>query len=203
LTWDADTIPLKKINYFPNNKPSFIEKKEYHKAYFNTLEKLFSGSVYRVDEKTSYIAENMMLNRNVIKEIITIIENNDKIKGNFFYDKIIETINSEDFESGFSEFETYGNYIRLFHPDMYSSIKLKTLRNASFFIGEVPEREQLEWAKLDYDIVSIEGQQFFIANLSKKKFFRSCFKLRYIAKTVLRLRSIRRNILGKEKLDYD
>jgi len=201
LAWDSDTIPLKKISYFLNNSPSLIEKKECHSAYFRTIQVLFNGEVYRTNPTVSYVAENMMFNKRIVQEIMRKITVNSG--SGTFYEGILNAISRDDFESGFSEFETYGNYVDIFYPAIYRKMKLSTLRNGSFFLGRSPEKEQLEWARRDYDIVSIEGRQLFIAGLSKYELFRRLFRLKDIAGIVLRIRSFRRKILRKEKLDYE
>ena len=203
LTWDADTIPLNKISYFINGKPSFVEKKEMHQGYFNTLNTLFDGNIYRYNPNISYVAENLLFNTSIVKEIIEIIESNDKIAGNTFYEKIINAVAPQDFQSGFSEFETYGNYVRIKHPSLYGSLNLRTLRNGSFFVGIEPTQDQVEWAQRDFDIMSIEGRQTVVVKLSSHKWFREVFRLKTVSKFVLKMRSIRRSLLGLEKLDYD
>ena len=203
LTWDADTIPLNRIYYFKSGKPSFIEKKEFHKGYFDTLNNLFNGKIYRYSQDISFIAENMMFNSKIVKEIIDTIEKNNSLKGKNFFERIINAVNPEYFSSGFSEFETYGNYVKIKYPELYGSLNLRTLRNGSFFVGLEPLQSQVEWAKRDFDIMSIEGRELFIAKWSKNKWFQKCFRLRTISKLVLKGRSIRRSLLGLEKLDYD
>ena len=125
------------------------------------------------------------------------------LSGNKYYEKIINAINPEDFESGFSEFETYGNYVKLKYPGLYGSLKLRTLRNGSFFVGASPSVDQIKWAKKDFDIMSIEGKELFISKMSQKAWFRKSIRLKTISKPVLKMRSIRRSILGFERLDYD
>lgn len=203
LTWDADTIPLNEIRYFHNELPSFVEKKELHWGYFDTIDRLFNGEIRRYDPAISFVAENMMFNANVVKEIIAVIESNKKIQGQNFYEKIINTVKPEYFQSGFSEFETYGNYVKIKYPGMYGSLRLRTLRNGSFFVGREPSVDQIEWAKRDFDIMSIEGRELFIAKVTRHKWFRKIVHLKTISKVILKARSIRRTILGLEKLDYD
>lgn len=203
LTWDADTIPLNSITYFNDGKPSFVEKKEMHQGYFNTLNTLFRGEIYRYDSSVSFVAENMLFNTTIVREVIERIESNDSLDGNTFYEKIINAVEPEDFQSGFSEFETYGNYVKIKHPDLYGSLNLRTLRNGSFFVGIEPTQDQVEWAQRDFDIMSIEGRETFVAKLSTHKWFRKVFRLKTISKLVLKMRSMRRTILGLEKLDYD
>lgn len=43
IVWDADTIPLREINMFADNKPIFNMKDEYNKPYFDTMSRLVLG----------------------------------------------------------------------------------------------------------------------------------------------------------------
>lgn len=203
LTWDSDTIPLHSIQYFKNNKPCFVEKKEYHGAYFNTLKKLMENKVYRVDRKISYIAENMLFKTSIVSELLNAIENNNNIPGDSFYSKIISSIDPAEFESGFSEFETYGNYVRIFHPQLYGTLKLKTLRHGSLVIGNNPNYEQLKWAEKEYDIISFEGREIFLSKLTKLGLFRKLIRLSAFSRFIVSIRNIRRKAKGLEDLNYD
>lgn len=158
LVFDSDTIPLRKISYFDENEnPRFIIKTEYHKPYFDTMKILFNGKVNRVDENVSFIAENMMIDKTIMIELIEAITGNDKLEGDSFYEKILNAIDrSVVYCTGFSEFETYGNYVMTYYPNKYSRIKLRTQRRGSFLLGTDPTPDQLEWAAKDYDIMSFE-----------------------------------------------
>jgi len=107
LVWDADTIPLRKIDFFDEcDKVYFTPKDEYHVPYFTTLEKIFDGAVKK---KTpySFIAEHMMIDCQLMKEMIARITPEP-----LFWERIIDCISTSDLAgSGFSEFETFGNYV--------------------------------------------------------------------------------------------
>lgn len=63
-----------------------------------------------------FIAEHTLFKTEYMKEIIAVIESNVKLKGNAFYEKILNSIQAIDLvESGFSEFESYGNYVSASH----------------------------------------------------------------------------------------
>lgn len=158
LIFDSDTVPLNTISYFDDNgRPFFITKREYFKPYFDTINVLFDGAVKRVDDKISFIAENMIISKEIMQEIINRISSNDLLEGNSFYEKILKSIDRNVImNTGFSEFETYGNYVMTFYPDMYGLKKLRTQRLGSFLFGITPNTFQLNWAAEDYDIISFE-----------------------------------------------
>ncbi|SHN65804.1 hypothetical protein SAMN02745247_03014 [Butyrivibrio hungatei DSM 14810] len=158
LLFDSDTIPLHQINYFSKDgKPCFVTKIEYHRPYFDTIDTLFDGEVKRVNPKESFIAENMMISRMFMQEMIEKIMINPHLEGKTFYEKILKSVDRNVVkDTGFSEFETYGNYIMTFHPEAYHKMKLRTQRMGAFLLGDDPDEAQLEWAANDYDIMSFE-----------------------------------------------
>ena len=101
LSWDADTLPLRNIEFFTSDgKPIFTKKKEHNQAYFDTLSKILELGEYA---DFSYIAEHMMFNKNVMTEMLGDIEESP-IYGDSWYEKIINATDSTNVNS-FSEFE--------------------------------------------------------------------------------------------------
>lgn len=181
LVFDSDTVPLNPIAYFDHlDKPSFITKKEYYQDYFNTIDTLFNGRVKRVDKNISYISENMIISKSIMIGMIEEIMKNDLLIGESFYEKIMYAIDKRVImNTGFSEYETYGNYVMTVYPENYRNIKLRTQRLGSFLFGTIPTKAQLEWAAKDYDIISFEehGKQWLIKKTKSEK-----IRSRYTAK---------------------
>jgi hypothetical protein len=207
VVWDADTIPLNQVDFFTQDgKLVFTEKMEYNKPYFETIEKLFSGKVKKYNDK-SFIAEHMIINRSYMKQVIDDINNNDSLNGSYFFEKILRAIDLDDIKhSGFSEFETYGNYVMRYYQKSYEFHKLRTLREGVYVIGVYPKKEQLIWAEKDYDIISIEyssNPRKVISNLTRLKIIRKIFHLRTIVTFRNRCRSFYRKITGKKDLIFD
>ena len=88
LIWDADTVPLNKIEFRNDGKYYFTMKTEYHKPYFDTLEKLFSGEVKKHNQM-SFISEQMIIDKKIMIEVIEKIKHNKNIKGKLFFEKIL------------------------------------------------------------------------------------------------------------------
>jgi hypothetical protein len=174
LIWDSDTFPLNHINFFENigivneggvSKCFFTMKNEHHIPYipyFNipylkTINILFDGVVLKLTNK-SFIAEHMMVHKDIMIEMIEKIENNKKINGNKFYEKILYAIDrNEILGPGFSEFETYGNYVLKYYPEKYCLRELRTLREGSYFVNESDINDNvLNWIAKSYDTISFE-----------------------------------------------
>ncbi|MCQ6280444.1 DUF6492 family protein [Bacillus sp. EB600] len=159
VVWDSDTIPLNVISFFDDqtDKYLFTMKTEYHKPYFATIEKLFNGEVKKYNNQ-SFIAEHMIMDTKIMIELINKIESNKQLKGNYFYEKIMYAINPKDIQrSGFSEYETYGNYVMKYYSNKYIMRKLKSLREARQHIGFSPTDDDLLRASKDFDLISFEN----------------------------------------------
>jgi hypothetical protein len=162
-------------------------KNEYHKPYFNTINKIFKGDLGKEVVK-SFIAEHMLIEKDLMKSLIQKIQSNNELKGSNFYEKIIYSINKEDLNfSGFSEFETYGSYVAKFFPNKYVFRSIPSFREGRQFLG-LPNSKQLSWISKDFSIVSIEKNhtQGLGAYLSKLRVIRKIFTF---SKFVLILKS--------------
>ena len=169
LSWDSDTIPLRKIDFFnENGKPYFTMKSEYHKPYFVAIERLLG--ITNIN-KRSYIAENMLFNKEIMVELISRIQSNNQLKGSSWYEKIVYALEPETVSPmGFSEFETYGNYCFNYHPFVYEERMLPSFRSGGLIQGrfvterilkqlcfdqatasfEIYDRPPFPWGKLSY-----------------------------------------------------
>lgn len=157
LLWDSDTIPLKKIDMV-NSKgiPYFDMKTEYHKEYFDTISVIFPG-ISKLVEK-SFISEHMLIKTSLMDDLIKKIESNVELKGNTFYEKILDAIAGEKIlRGGFSEFETYGTYVMTYYEEEYVLREWKSMRYGSFFynINNLNSRV-INWLGKNYDAISLE-----------------------------------------------
>jgi hypothetical protein len=174
LVWDADTLLLNKINFWEEtptgDKCIFTLKGEYVSSYFPVLKSFFEG---KVNKKINYsfIAEHMMINRNIMLELIGKMEVENNIEGTFFWEKIINAIRLENIYRGFSEFETYGNYVQTFYPDKYGFAELRSYRNGSgIFDVKLLNKDILKWLSQGLDTISFENWSYrgFFFQLSNK-----------------------------------
>lgn len=154
LTWDADTLPLSKVEYFEDSHPRFTIKKECHLAYFETIKHLFG---YGKLKEFSFIAEHMMFKVSIVREMLNAIENSD-VEGEKWYDKCLNACNFNSRYSAphFSEFETYGTYCMANYPEFYRFQKLNTFRSAGFIKGRFINDKILARMSLDLDTASFE-----------------------------------------------
>lgn len=205
LLWDADTVPLHAMEYFNDETPYFITKREYYAGYFDTIGRLFQDRVGRLDAKVSYIAENMMIHKGYMQEMIAEIMKNQTLEGETFYQKILDAINPKLVSyTGFSEFETYGNYMDTIHPGVYKHKKIRTQRLGSFLLGTEPNREQLEWVARDYDIISFEehGKQW-LKKITQISCVRRCFHAKTMFDVFIELSNLNDRLCGRPYAKID
>jgi hypothetical protein len=183
---DADTIPLSELSFIDSNgKYIFTKKTEFNKPYFDTIENLFCGKVKRVGNY-SFVAEHMIFSSLIVKEMLNQIMNNTTLCGDNFYEKILEAVGAQNLkQSGFSEFETYGNYIMTYYPEKCVIKSYRTQREAVYILGDSPSDAQLKWANESYDIISIEVPGYgptIITLLTKSPLFRAIFSMRNLSR---------------------
>lgn len=155
LSWDSDTIPLRKIDFFDESgKPYFTMKSEHHKPYFIAIERLLG--IEKTNDR-SYIAENMMFYKTIMTELIDRIQSNKQIRGRFWYEKIIYALEPESVSPmGFSEFETYGNYCLNYYPDFYVERTLPSFRAGGLIQGRFVSDRILRQLSFDQVTASFE-----------------------------------------------
>lgn len=150
LVWDADTIPLNKISFFNNDVLLINPKKEYHEAYFRTINNLFG-----IEKKVNYsfIAEHMILRVDVIKEILSRL-------GDSWWQTILHKADVGSERQCFSEFETIGTYSSHYYPSLYKTRYLSTLRCGGMLFGRHVTSRELYLLAMDFDTASFERAQY-------------------------------------------
>lgn len=157
IVWDSDTIPLHNISHVIGGHPVFTKKEEMELSYFETLDTLFAGEVKRFGD-FSFICENMIMKTVFVKEMLDVIMNQPGLEGESFWERILNAVSDDNLlESGFSEFETYGNYVMRYHPDTYNLRTLRGLRKGAEYFGMEPDKNELLWASKSYDTIAFEG----------------------------------------------
>jgi Family of unknown function (DUF6492) len=155
LIWDADTIMLKPISFLNEKNQVLINpSSEYHLPYFDTYYKII-GKTRSVN--FSFINEHFFVNNNYMKELITAIEEHATMGRNWVW-KIMTAIDKKYLSgSGFSEYETYGNFVNTVHPGSFALRPLKTIRYTSRKFGPIPNKYDLYRLSLAYSYASFEN----------------------------------------------
>lgn len=155
LVWDADTIPLKPILlYDQDGKYNFVKADEYHKPYFNNYKLLLGEEPNR---EFSFISQFMIFNKTIVKELLNKIENQHHNKYSWDY-AIMKNIRGKH-GSLFSEYETYGHFIKNHYPEKCNFINLPWLREGTDIIGTpFPREKNLRNLSKDYFYVTFESR---------------------------------------------
>jgi hypothetical protein len=152
---DADTIILKKINFIENNKFIFLKATEYNESYFINYQNLLNEDPNR---EFSFISQCMIFNKKLVHELLNKITsrfNNSESWNWIIVNNLIGTG-----ASLFSEYETYGHYLKNHYKEKCNFINLSWIRNGSILIGTMfPNFKQLENLKNNYFLVSFEHQE--------------------------------------------
>ncbi|MDR9410567.1 MAG: DUF6492 family protein [Balneolaceae bacterium] len=158
LIWDSDTILMRPITFFDEDEHIFFNPKtEHHQPYFQFLQDLF-GLEKQVNH--SFIDQHLMIKKEYMQELIQKIREITPGK-NPWYWMILQSIADENLRNhGFSEFETYGNFVVNRHPGVYKPRVIKTGRGGTSTYGLHPSRfDFFRLIKIGFTAVTFECRQ--------------------------------------------
>lgn len=169
------------ILFDSNGKPYFDMKDmktEYHTPYFETISRILPGITKAINK--SFISEHMVIRREYMLEMIHEIESSSSLEGSDFQERIFNALGADKLSrTGFSEYETYGNFTLIRHPGSYIIRDWHSLRTQLRFYDESSSirPEEIIWLATKYDAISIEKWQkpTKLARLAKSKTFRAIF----------------------------
>lgn len=156
MVWDGDTIPCRHFSMFSDEGRPYLDlKHEYHEEYFNTLTKLVPDLHKCIDK--SFISEHMLMRCDIMCELLADIEKAE-YNGTEFWEKILWSIEMADIQSNsFSEFESYGTYIALRHPECYKLRNWNSFRyGGAYFHSEAITDDDYDWLGKDFFAISFE-----------------------------------------------
>ncbi|MCR5734280.1 MAG: hypothetical protein K6G22_06740 [Lachnospiraceae bacterium] len=155
MAWDIDTVPLRKVEMFTEDgHPCFDLKTEYQPGYFKTIKKLFG---FDKIIKKSFISEHMLINAGYMREMLDEIETLP-VKGDTFYEKIVYSLDYDNVKLGFSEFETFGTWMGIRHPEVYKLRDWHSMRKGGFFLNSKDlDEEAKKWLGGSFDAITFEG----------------------------------------------
>ena len=153
LIWDADTIPLRELDFNNGNVVYFTKGFEsLHKDYHSNFSHL-TGLEPCID--FSLIAQHMLINSHLMRNLIELIENR---AGKSFQDAVLDNLFGSSL-SLFSEYETYGNYF-ISSGLKYEVIQRNWFRFGTSLLGFSPTANKLEELGKYYDYIALEKTDF-------------------------------------------
>lgn len=171
---DADTVFLQSIPFI-NLKGQFVFLKatEYHKSYFDNYRVLLGKEPNR---EFSFISQYMVFNKNIVKKLFTDIEENFNGESTWNW-LIMEKIQGTD-ASLFSEYETYGHYVKNHYPDQCEFISKEWLREGSEYLKTTaPSMKAIESLSEAYCLVSFELRSKGFLNKVSRVLFHKIYPL--------------------------
>jgi hypothetical protein len=154
LVWDADTILLRPTEFFTADGHALVNPAtEHHAPYFETCRALLG-----IERRAGYsfIAESLPVKTAHMRRLLDAVR--ARAPGRPWALAIVDAIDPRELSlSGFSEFETYGNFVLSFDPDHVVVRPLRTCRDGAARYGAVPGRNDLELLALEYAWVSFEA----------------------------------------------
>ena len=153
LIWDADTVPLRPMQFFsPDGGMLLTRADEHHAPYFETYRRLFSEDPRR---EFSFIAQHMLIQKSVALEMLGRIEQQTPGGENWAW-KIMRSLPDQG-DNLFSEYETYGHYVKNHYADRVKFIDRAWQREAVSPGGRaIPSENELTALAKKFDYVAFE-----------------------------------------------
>ena len=158
LIWDSDTIMLQPMELFTEDcRVILAQASERHEPYFRTYRRLMGMPP---TSERSFIAEHMMVNSSHMRSLIRGIGGNSPSEGGWVW-RILNSIDKSDLaRNGFSEFETYGNFVCTHYPESVVVKDLPSTRDATKLFGLYPNKYDLFRLSYKYQYATFERQSF-------------------------------------------
>lgn len=155
LIWDADTVPLRPMRFFDEQGRMLLTKaEEYQVPYFETYRRILGEEPNR---EFSFIAQHILVQKSVAREMLAKVDHRVSGGGGWPW-KIIRSLPESGRNNNlFSEYETYGHYVKNHYPDRVKFIRRSWLRKAAREIGRsFPSQRELKKLSEQYDYVAFE-----------------------------------------------
>jgi hypothetical protein len=153
LIWDADTVPLRPLRFFdPEGRMLLTRATEHHPPYFETYQRLLQEPPRR---EYSLIAQHMVVQKSVAREMLAQIHRRTAGNKNWAW-SIMDNLPLQG-DNLFSEYETYGHYVKNHHPDRVRFVERDWLREGAAYTGGwIPRPQDLQRLGEKYDYVAFE-----------------------------------------------
>jgi len=139
LVIDSDTFFINPTYFFEDGLPLYNIGKQFHKPYFDHMEKLHPSLKKQND--FSGICHHMLFQRNIILDLFELVE---KYTGDVFWRSFMKYLDPENINAaGASEYEIYFNFLLIYHSDKMKIRELKWLD--VFQLCYHPELNYISW----------------------------------------------------------
>jgi hypothetical protein len=179
LIWDADTVPLKKLEFI-NSSGQFIYYKgdEYRKSYFDFIERALR---LKRTQNFSFIAQSLILKVSWARELTNALAQHAQLP---WIDAVLSFLDKAE-PAGFAEFETLGSWVWNHHHDEIIISERPWYRNGLSLVGNPLKLSQSVWNGLakSYDFISFEGWDELVGLRKRLKRIARRYQYSYRGKT--------------------
>jgi len=164
LIWDADTIPLRALQFFDaQDRMLLTTADEEHLPYFDTYRRLLREEPRR---ECSFISQHMIVQKSVLREMLAAIESNLPGEDHWAW-KIMKNLEGSS-TNLFSEYEMLGHYVKNHYPERVAFRQLPWLRNGSQETKGVPSSADLPRLGGHYAFAAFESGQMPLRSFVRK-----------------------------------
>jgi hypothetical protein len=155
LIWDADTIPLRPLEFFDSSgRMLFAMAEEEHAPYFENYRRLLCEDAQR---EFSFVAQHMIVQKSILREMLGKIEANFPGADSWAW-KIMRNLKGSS-TNLFSEYEMLGHYVKNNYPARAAHRQLCWLRQGALQTAGLPSKRDLERLGKEYDYAVFESAQ--------------------------------------------
>ena len=155
LIWDADTLLLKPIEFFnPEGLPIYTKADEHHRPYFETYHALFGEEAER---DFSFISQHQIIHKATLRQMLNEIQQRNPSAQSWAW-AIMKNLRGSG-SNLFSEYETYGHYLKSKKPERLVARELPWTRNGGLVAGHPPSRSGLHQLSTQYAFAAFEANQ--------------------------------------------
>lgn len=133
LVVDSDTVFLHSLPLLDAaGRVLLTQASEYHRPYFDTFERLLG---FPAPREYSFVAHHMIFDRELVRQL-----RGELLGKEPWYAKIMAAVGRDApdvIDSRFSEYETYGHYLKACHPDEF---RIRTLKWSNVDFPPTPYR---------------------------------------------------------------
>ena len=165
LIWDADTVPLQSMEFFDEQgRMLIVPAEEYNGPYFETYRNLLGEEPNR---EYSFIAQHLVVQKSVLRQMLQQMTDRAGRELRDWPDVIADGLRGEG-NNLFSEYETYGHYLKNHCPERMALRPLPWLREGTEMCGLHPKEKVISQLAEKYAYATFESK-----NTRWRRFFRS------------------------------
>lgn len=127
LVLDSDTVFLRPHVFISKNKTLFAMSDEWHQPYFTVASRLLG---FKAQSPLSFVSHHMLFKKEKLRNLRKLIEKNCETP----WDDAIISATDKTSLSGFSEYETYGNFCLRYYPSETKQVYWFNTTDSSFLV---------------------------------------------------------------------